>query len=140
MSSLIIQSGTLEDIADAIRAKTGGQSAMTPAEMITAIGTISGGSTSNITFTGNDLSYFLSSYYTALLRNAGEQASSNLASIMTTIFSHLNITTSDINNLCFSGYSGATIPFTINLLANSAYNTRYLFNNCRFLTTLPTIN
>lgn len=43
MSSLIIQSDTLEDIADAIREKTGSQATMTPAEMIIAISGISNG-------------------------------------------------------------------------------------------------
>jgi len=43
MSEFLIQSETLDEIADAINAKTGGSSAMTPAEMVTAIGTISGG-------------------------------------------------------------------------------------------------
>ena len=35
---------TLDDIADAIRAKTGSSSSMTPAQMVAAIGSISGGS------------------------------------------------------------------------------------------------
>ena len=43
MAEYLIQSETLDDIADAINAKTGGSSAMTPAQMVTAIGTISGG-------------------------------------------------------------------------------------------------
>ena len=43
MSEYLIQSETLDDIADAINAKTGGSSAITPAEMVTAIGSISGG-------------------------------------------------------------------------------------------------
>jgi len=43
MSEFLIQSETLDEIADAINAKTGGSSAMTPAEMVTAIGSISGG-------------------------------------------------------------------------------------------------
>lgn len=48
MAEYLIQSKTLDAIADAINAKTGGSSAMTPAEMVTAIGSISGG--------GSDLS------------------------------------------------------------------------------------
>lgn len=43
MAEYLIQSETLDDIADAINTKTGGSSAMTPAQMVTAIGTISGG-------------------------------------------------------------------------------------------------
>ena len=43
MAEYLIQSETLDDIADAINAKTGGSSAMTPAQMVTAIGSISGG-------------------------------------------------------------------------------------------------
>lgn len=43
MAEYLIQSETLDDIVDAINAKTGGSSAMTPAQMVTAIGTISGG-------------------------------------------------------------------------------------------------
>lgn len=45
MSSLIIQSGTLDDIADAIRAKTGSQASMTPAQMVTNIASIPTGTT-----------------------------------------------------------------------------------------------
>lgn len=45
MAEYLIQSRTLDDIADAIRAKTGSPAAMTPAEMVTEIGNIpSGGS------------------------------------------------------------------------------------------------
>ena len=43
MSNYLIQDTTLDAIADAINAKTGGSSAMTPAQMVTAIGSISGG-------------------------------------------------------------------------------------------------
>lgn len=43
MAEYLIQSETLDDIVDAINAKTGGSSAMTPAQMVAAIGTISGG-------------------------------------------------------------------------------------------------
>lgn len=43
MAEYLIQDTTLDAIADAINAKTGGSSAMTPAEMVTAIGSISGG-------------------------------------------------------------------------------------------------
>ena len=43
MAEYLIQDTTLDAIADAINSKTGGSSAMTPAEMVTAIGTISGG-------------------------------------------------------------------------------------------------
>jgi len=43
MAEYLIQSETLDDIADAINAKTGGSSAMTPAEMVTEIGNIPSG-------------------------------------------------------------------------------------------------
>lgn len=43
MPEYIIQGQTLTDIADAIRDKTGGSSAMTPAEMVTEIGSIQTG-------------------------------------------------------------------------------------------------
>lgn len=43
MAEYLIQDTTLDAIADAINAKTGGSSAMTPTEMVTAIGSISGG-------------------------------------------------------------------------------------------------
>jgi hypothetical protein len=49
MSEFLIQSETLDEIADAINAKTGGSSAMTPAEMVTAIGSISGGGETDLT-------------------------------------------------------------------------------------------
>ena len=42
MAEYLIQDTTLDAIADAINAKTGGTSAMTPAEMVTEIGSISG--------------------------------------------------------------------------------------------------
>lgn len=45
MAEYLIQDTTLDAIADAINAKTGGSAAMTPAEMVTAIGMISGGET-----------------------------------------------------------------------------------------------
>ena len=43
MAEYLIQDTTLDAIADAINAKTGGSSAMTPAQMVTEIGSISGG-------------------------------------------------------------------------------------------------
>lgn len=43
MAEYLINDSTLDAIADAINAKTGGSSAMTPAQMVTAIGTIGGG-------------------------------------------------------------------------------------------------
>lgn len=51
-----ILKSTLDDIADAIRAKTGGSAAMTPAQMVTEIGNISGGTsiTNGIVFTSVD--------------------------------------------------------------------------------------
>lgn len=48
MSTLLIQSGTLDDIADAIRAKTGKVASMTPLEMPDEIADITGGV--NITY------------------------------------------------------------------------------------------
>lgn len=45
MAEYLIQSETLDDIADAINAKTGGSSAMTPAEMAAAIAAIPSGGT-----------------------------------------------------------------------------------------------
>lgn len=42
MAEYLIQDSTLEDIADAIRAKTGGTNTMTPAQMAVEIGNISG--------------------------------------------------------------------------------------------------
>lgn len=53
MSEYLIQSETLDDIADAINAKTGGSSAMTPTEMVTAIENISSGGVKSVegTFT-----------------------------------------------------------------------------------------
>lgn len=56
MADYIIQSETLDNIANAINAKTGGASAMTPAQMVTAIGSISGGAsiTDGIVITARD--------------------------------------------------------------------------------------
>lgn len=53
MAEYLIQDTTLDAIADAINAKTGGSSAMTPAQMVTAIGSISGGGVESVegTFT-----------------------------------------------------------------------------------------
>ena len=57
MAEYLIQSETLDDIADAINAKTGGSSAMTPAEMVTEIESIQTGitptGTKQISITGN---------------------------------------------------------------------------------------
>lgn len=50
MAEYLIQSETLDDIVDAINAKTGGSSAMTPAQMVTAIAAIpSGGGEKSLT-------------------------------------------------------------------------------------------
>jgi len=52
MADYLIQDTTLDAIADAINAKTGGSSAMTPAEMVTEIGNIpSGGGSANTKIT-----------------------------------------------------------------------------------------
>lgn len=67
MSTMLIQSGTLDDIADAIRAKTGGSASMTPLQMPTQIASIpSGGGGINLlsgnaplTNLGNDGDMFL---------------------------------------------------------------------------------
>lgn len=48
MSTMLIQSGTLQDIADSIRTKTGGSNNMTPLEMPNEIANIPSGSSSNI--------------------------------------------------------------------------------------------
>ena len=70
MATRRIDTQTLTGIADAIRAKKGGASAMTPAEMVTEIGNISGGG-SQITkdewtltsdFSSNTQGFFYSSY------------------------------------------------------------------------------
>lgn len=58
MGNRIIQSETLTSIANAIRAKTGRSASLTPAQMVTEIGTISGGGvtptgTKQITITQN---------------------------------------------------------------------------------------
>lgn len=54
MSTLLIQSGTLDDIADAIRAKTGSAASMTPLQMPTQIASIpSGGSGGVSILSGN---------------------------------------------------------------------------------------
>lgn len=45
MSNLYIQAQTLTDIADAIREKAGTSATMTPSQMVSAIGSISGGDT-----------------------------------------------------------------------------------------------
>ena len=49
MAEYIIQGSTLDAIADAINAKTGGSSSMTPAEMVTEIGSIETGGATNYT-------------------------------------------------------------------------------------------
>lgn len=60
MSTLLIQSGTLDDIADAIRAKTGSVASMTPLQMPTEIASIpSGGGTVEVVnkYINNNQSY-----------------------------------------------------------------------------------
>lgn len=49
MAEYLIQDTTLDAIADAINAKTGGSSAMTPAEMVTEIGSIETGGEDTLT-------------------------------------------------------------------------------------------
>lgn len=63
MSEYLIQDTTLDAIADAINAKTGGSSAMTPAQMVTAIGNIS---------TSNGIEFTLTNAYSSIatLRSA----------------------------------------------------------------------
>lgn len=61
MDEYLIQGSTLTDIADAIREKTGDDALMTPAEMVEAIASISGGSgvqavfNGTVTFVGQDV-------------------------------------------------------------------------------------
>ena len=57
MAEYLIQDTTLDDIADAINAKTGGSSAMTPAQMVTEIGNISGGGLSTL-YTAGTISFW----------------------------------------------------------------------------------
>jgi len=57
MADYIIQGETLDDIAQAINAKTGGSSAMTPAQMVTAIGSISGGGENIVLLASGTFSY-----------------------------------------------------------------------------------
>lgn len=61
MADYLIQDTTLDAIADAINAKTGGSSAMTPAQMVTAIGSISGGGSG---YTKKSGSFVLAENYT----------------------------------------------------------------------------
>lgn len=69
MADYLIQDSTLDAIADAINAKTGGSSAMTPAQMVTAIGNISGGGSG-----GSGMQLLASGSYT----NASQTASINI--------------------------------------------------------------
>lgn len=62
MAEYKIQDTTLNAIANAINAKTGGTSAMTPAQMVAAIGTISGGGSSG--YAKKSGSFILTSDYT----------------------------------------------------------------------------
>lgn len=125
MSSLIIQSGTLSDIADAIRAKTGKAASMTPLEMPTEISSISGGGGTkpDIVLTGDQRYRFTGSNGADLVNAA-------------------NYTTQDLtgSQYMFQNYTGTTIPFSINYKANlQSPFIQGTFDNSQ-ITTLPTIN
>ena len=69
MADYLIQDSTLDAIADAINAKTGGSAAMTPAQMVTAIGNIpsgGGGGAPTVTVTIAQAASTVTGTYTAL--------------------------------------------------------------------------
>ena len=126
MSELLIQSGTLTDIADAIRAKTGGSASMTPSEMVTAIGNISGSEewvealstikmSDNYSY-GNTITINLPQYITTLANLFNRlRTNSNRALVIKQHTSGANITS--LNAMCGSSYFG---DITLNLDSSHA--------------------
>ena len=125
MANYLTTDTELTSIANAIRTKGGTQAQLTyPTGFVSAINDIptGGGTKPDIVLTGEQQYRFQGSNGLELVNAA-------------------NYTTSDLSNLTymFSGYTGTTIPFTLNI--GSYFNSiQYMFYNCVNLTTLPTIN
>ena len=82
MSKALITESLLTAIADAIRAKTGGAANLTPAEMVTEIGNISGGGDLSIDFISVSATITeLKTDAVTILRNGGIRNLPNLATI-----------------------------------------------------------
>ena len=112
MSTMLIQSGTLDDIADAIRAKTGGSASMTPLQMPTEIANIPSGGEDGVivvyvdtspNFVANQLFTYTApktgkcsvSYYT-VMRQTGATVKVNDGSSITPTYSR-NVPSGSLN-------------------------------------------
>jgi len=121
MSNLIIQSGTLDDIADAIRAKTGSQASMTPAQMVTNIASIPTGTTPTGTMNiSSNGTYDVTNYASAVVA-----VSSSSSEVAATTYANNNGTKIEVTltDGAFGEDSVDTTGSIYNIL--SASNTMY---------------
>lgn len=125
MSNLYIQAQTLTDIADAIREKAGTSATMTPSQMASAIGSISGGDT---TLEDGLVTGVLSSYENSRVSYVRSYAFYDYNSLKTINF--LKVQT--INRYAFAYCSDLT---TINFPIATHIN-NYAFRGCSSLATI----
>lgn len=131
MSKVFIEETSLSAIGDAIRAKTGKSDLLSPAQMVTAIGSITGGGSGGgveiepIVLTG-DCSYM---------------CGGSIAAVMIDNFPD-KISTEEITNATNMFYRSnlESIPFDINMASTSYAAMTKMFQNCAQLKQLPTIN
>ena len=142
MSKVFIEETSLSAIGDAIRAKTGSSDKMSPAQMVTAIGSITGGGG------GTEIEPIV------LSGSQSYGCSGALAAKMIELYPS-KISTSGITNAqnMFRYYTGARVPFVINLsgdcdcsyifsdtkitkapvIQGSMAACQYMFQNCSYL-------
>lgn len=105
MAEYLIQSETLDDIADAINAKTGGSSAMTPAEMVEAIGSIETG--------GGDVADSLQKITSVVIKNNGEPAKFKCNLPYCSSFSYTNYGSNGIEEIDCQMYDGEKVSISL---------------------------
>lgn len=132
MSKVFIEETSLSAIGDAIRKKTGKSDLLSPAQMVTAIGSIqtgggSGGST--------DIEEVV------LTADCQYACGGKVATAMITNFPD-KIRTEEITNAANMFYNSEieSIPFDINMVSTSYASMLKMFQNCKQLKQLPTIN
>lgn len=101
MADYLIQDTTLDAIADAINAKTGGSSAMTPAQMVTEIGNIETGG-GNPVIKGS-ITYPSGNFFGTITHNAGYDNYLFIIAIDEDDFESIKAQTSNTNNYSVFG-------------------------------------